>query len=135
MYDSNPRPAPCTVTLADPVEGALPLLVRDIDCASTEYQNALERDPDRSPTVTDVTLQVPPCPLACWHAIEVSETHKVLSLIVKLIRAATVYIWNPRLAPKIVTLVEPVEARFCGPIQLTTPDVLSIVNDAVKVPD
>ena len=104
-----PNPAPCTVTLAEPVPARFNRLNTLMLPRSTEY-TAL-RLPEHSPPVM-TTRRVPRVALPIRHLIDVSDRHAVASQFEMSTRSDTVRTDKPNPAPRMVTLVDPVTALF-----------------------
>ena len=109
VYVSRPMLAPCTVTLAEPVDAAF--LLRIMLNRPTSVLYPCDRLPTRSPLVNNIRrLPLIPCP--DWHLTAVSDSHVVRSQPVWLIITDEVCVPNPMLAPCIVMLAEPLAAPF-----------------------
>ena len=76
MYVVRPKFAPCTVTLADPVEARFVRVIVLSIGVSKEMISVT--DPTCSPTVTTI-LRVPRIPPIILNVTEVSESHLVAS--------------------------------------------------------
>eukprot|EP00961_Rhodomonas_salina_P270523 3655204-Rhodomonas_salina.1 len=129
--------APCTVTLVDPVPARFALLVKLRPTRSTD-QTAVAV-PALSPAVT-VTRRVPRAPPPVRHLTDVSDSHSVDSHPLCPTRNDPVYVASPMFAPCIVTLVDPVPARFIRLIELTadrsvdhTPVTLPALSPTVNI--
>ena len=108
-YERCPNPDPCTVTLTDPVCGALPL---DIELSVTESTEAdWETLPTRIPEVMTTRLELE-SELTVRHLTDVTDSHSVPSHPVAPDRTIDVYATSPRFAPRTVTDADPVPARF-----------------------
>jgi hypothetical protein len=127
---TTPKPAPCTVTEAEPVPALLYPLVTLTLPASIEY-TAVPL-PDRSPAVITIR-RVPRIPCPILHRTDVSDSHSVPSHPVCPERTIAVKATSPNSAPSIVTDVDPVPALLYPLITLTLP--VSIEYIAVPLPD
>jgi len=117
VNNTNPIPAPCTVTIADPVPARLArctvLKVTALkDNSSIMY--AWVRLAVRLPTVIAAALAVPFRPDAAWHTIEVVDVHAENSAAVHELRTAAEDPDRPRLLPITVRLTDPVDPKFIG---------------------
>jgi hypothetical protein len=106
---TSPRPAPCTVTDADPVPARFDPRVTLMLPTSTEYM-ALPLLV-RSPAVI-ATRRVPRIPCPTRHRTDVSDSHSVPSQTVCPILPSAVNATSPRLDPCTVTDADPVPPRF-----------------------
>ena len=109
VYDTSPRPAPCTVTDADPVPA---LFIRPIQLelwASADQPS--DTDALRSPVV--ITTRRVLCTLRpTMHLTDVSDSHSVPSHPVCPDRTCIVIMSSPRPDPCTVTDADPVFALF-----------------------
>ena len=121
--------APCTVTLADPVDAKFTRSPTLSEAMSTE--NPAVELPTRSPTV-DATKRLPITPSPTWHRTDVSDSHVVRSHAVSPTRRLPVYVVSPMFDPCTVTLADPVLRWFVGLITLN--DATSTENASVKHP-
>jgi len=87
--------------------------------------------PTRSLTVT-TTLRVLPAPLHSEHRNDVVDTHSVISLAVAPALAQGLYDVTPKLAPPIVTDIDPVDGLLVDATLLTKG--ASIDHASVRVP-
>ena len=129
VYVSSPRPAPCTVTLADPV--AARFVRRATLTIPTIVVNPSVTLPARCPPVSDIR-SVPDTPCPHWHRADVSDSHVVLSPPDCPDRIATVYPASPMLDPCKVTLADPLLARFV--LRTTLAIFPSAEKDSDKLP-
>ena len=118
VYATSPRPAPCTVTDAEPV----PALFRRWSTLRSEESDvhAWLTLPCLSPAViTTRRVPRPPCP--AMHLTDVSDSHSVPSHPVCPGRPSAVSASSPRPAPCTVTDADPVPARLYPRLTLTAP--------------
>jgi hypothetical protein len=109
LYVARPMLAPCTVTLADPVD---PLLARRI---TLSMPTSIDRPTLTLPYLTPAlipTSRLPITPCPTWHRTDVSASHVVRSHAVLPTLVEPVYAVSPRLDPCTVTLDDPVAARL-----------------------
>ena len=125
-----PKPAPFTVTAADPVPALLYPLVTLTLPVSIEYTAVplLSRS-----TAVITTRRVPRAPCPALHRTDVSDSHSVPSHPVCPHRTIAVKATAPKTAPCTVTDVDPVPALLYPLIALTMP--VSIEYSAVPLPD
>ena len=123
---SSPRPAPCTVTDADPVPARLSRRSVLMLPKSTEY--APDMLPVLSPDVM-LTRLVPPAPCPAMHLTDVSDSHSVPSHPVWPDRAIPVKPARPRFEPCTVTGADPVPCMFPRDIILTEPGLTENASD------
>jgi hypothetical protein len=116
VYATSPMLAPCTVTLADPVEA--PLVLRMTLSTPTSIDRPELTLPYLTPTLIP-TSWLPVTPRPTWHRRDVSASHVVRSHAVLPTRIEAVYVVSPRLDPCTVTLDDPVAARLLRPATLT----------------
>ena len=110
--------APCTVTLADPVDALLVLRTMLSMPASNDRPELTL--PYLAPTLIPTSrLPITPCPT--WHRRDVSASHVVRSHAVLPTLIEAVYVVSPRLDPCTVTLDDPVAARLRCLDTLTMP--------------
>ena len=104
-----PIPAPATVMLNDPVAAwfAMRSTLASVESADT----ASVALPCRSPTVKAASL-VPISPCPTWHRTDVSDSHALRSHALPPVRPDPDDPASPRPDPAIVTLIDPVAARF-----------------------
>ena len=104
-----PRPEPCTVRLADPVEAPLPLsLTLTIATSAETLCVALDaRDPTVKPT-----RRLPPITMLTEHLTALSDSHAVASQDDPCTRIDDVNVARPSPLPWIVTEDDPVVARL-----------------------
>jgi hypothetical protein len=96
VYAARPSPAPCIVTLADPVEPAFP---RSTTLAAVKsVDHAADTLPTRLPALT-LMSRLPATPDPTLHRADVSDSHAVCSHIVPLDLAEAVYDACPTLDP------------------------------------
>jgi hypothetical protein len=109
LYDDEPNPDPCTVTLKDPVLAAFarPMFER----VAASYDNRLSAVPTRTLDVM-MTRRVPPDPLAVKAIRLESDAHSVASQAVWPILALALVSNKEKLVPLTVTLIDPVLATF-----------------------
>jgi hypothetical protein len=118
VYAASPMLAPCTVTLADPVEALLVLRTMLSMPASNDRPELTL--PYLAPTLIPTSrLPITPCPT--WHRRDVSASHVVRSHAVLPTLIEAVYVVSPRLDPCTVTLDDPVAARLRCLDTLTMP--------------
>ena len=104
-----PRPEPCTVRLADPVEAPLALsLTLTIATSAETLCVTLET---RDPTVTP-TRRLPPITVPTEHRTALSDSHAVASQDDPCTRIDDVNVARPSPLPWIVTEDDPVAARL-----------------------
>ena len=114
----NPKLAPCTVMLADPVAALLPRLSKLIDALSADRADDVL--PIIAPAVkTALRLPVTECPIL--QRTDDPDVHSVRSQDVSPSDDAAVYPLRPMLAPLIDTLTDPVAAPFTRNIPDTDP--------------
>ena len=113
---ATPIPAPCIVTLSDPLEATLPRSI-PLNLLPSADKAALTL-PTRSSMLTD-TIRLPARPGPTLHRTLLSDVHPVSSQDVWPTRPPTaVCPPNPSPAPEIVTLADPVPPRFACPTTL-----------------
>ena len=126
VYDTSPRPAPCTVTDADPVVALFIRRVALTRSLSTDQLSVML--PCLSPAVM-VTRRVPLVPCDCKHLTDVSDSHSVPSHPVSLARKLVVYSARPSPIPATVIEADPVLARFL-PLQADiVPSLYDMLSD------
>eukprot|EP00291_Cryptomonas_curvata_P005011 CAMPEP_0172206896 /NCGR_PEP_ID=MMETSP1050-20130122/33499_1 /TAXON_ID=233186 /ORGANISM="Cryptomonas curvata, Strain CCAP979/52" /LENGTH=241 /DNA_ID=CAMNT_0012886083 /DNA_START=1011 /DNA_END=1734 /DNA_ORIENTATION=+ len=109
VYAASPMLAPCTVTLADPVDALL--VLRTMLSMPTSKDRLELTLPYLAPTLIPTSrLPITPCPT--WHRSDVSASHVVRSHAVLPTLIEAVYVASPRLDPCTVTLDDPVAARL-----------------------
>ena len=118
VYAARPMLAPCTVTLADPVEALL--VLRMMLMAPTSKDIPPLTLPCLAPTLIP-TCRLPITLRPTWHRTDVSASHVVRSHAVRPTPAEAVYVVSPRLDPCTVTLVDPVAARLLRLVTLAMP--------------
>ena len=103
--DCRPILAPCTVTLADPVEATLPAVSKLIRPTSTD--TPLDTLPVSNPIVI-ITRWLTCCESPVWHRTDVSESHTDRSQLLLPIRTAPDPSSDPSPAPCTVITADPV---------------------------
>ena len=138
MCPSRPRPVyvtspiwlPCTVTDPDPVPALFSRRITLIIDTSTVHPSVTL--PDLSPAVI-TTRRVPRAPCVTMHRTDVSDSHSVASHPVCPSRPLAVNEISPIFVPCTVTDPDPVPARFCRRITLST--AISTDHACVTLPD
>jgi hypothetical protein len=102
-------PAPCTVTLLDPVTIALPALAVLSHMMSTD--SPADMLPTLLPTLIDSSM-LPPLPNPIAHCAAVSDVHSVRSHTLRPVLHDTEYPASPILAPYTVTTPNPLAPEF-----------------------
>jgi hypothetical protein len=118
VYVASPMLAPCTVTLADPVDAAF--LLRTTLNRPTSALYPCERLPKRNPLVI-ATLRLPLRLCPARHPTDVSASQVVRSQPVRPTITDEVCAPAPMLAPCIVMLAEPLAAPFVRLTALASP--------------
>ena len=127
-YEPCPNPDPCTVTLTDPVCGALPL---DIELSVTESTEAdWETLPTRIPEVMTTRLDLE-SELTVRHLTDVTDSHSVPSHPVCPDRTIAVIccVANPMLPPKTTIDADPVLTILGRPEELRDPPINEYASD------
>ena len=105
-----PKPAPCTVTLADPLFATFCRLIRLKIATSVEK---IQEPVPTCPVTETATLLVAETPCAPRHSSVVSDTHIVdAQLVPPNCTSCIVKEELPKARPWTVRLVEPVAGRF-----------------------
>ena len=123
-------PAPCTVTLADPVVAQLPPN-STLTAATASIEKPCDMLPTRTPADTDTRL-LRARPWPTWHRTDESDSHVVRSQAVPPTDIDNVYPASPRFEPCTVTLADPVAAAFER--LKTLSDARSAEKAVVKLP-
>ena len=118
VVPTSPNPAPCKLTLAEPV--APPLLRPTVLALETSVDTALDVLPDQAATVRP-SLVLLPILRPVRHLTDVPDSQLVCSNADPLTLAAALVVTKPMLAPCSVKLAEPVVTRLACRIVLIEP--------------